>query len=223
MHHINASLGPDTVLGEILTSASATLAGRDAGLTSTEYEVLRLLSQCPGRLLTNAQLLDSVWGETGAEGTARLRTIIKKLRRKLGDDAGNPTWIFSERGVGYRLAGPKESQPGLAPPVPAPCQRRGAAVHPNPAARMSLTRVYRTTTITATSTLPTSLQTCTLDRPLQSNRLYTRLSADSANTWRRRPSAMACFISSSVANRTAMASPAPGSGAATRSTPVARK
>ncbi len=84
-----------------------TLAGRHASLTSTEYEVLRLLSLRPGRLLTNAQLLDSVWGETGAEGTARLRTIIKKLRRKLGDDAGNPTWIFSERGVGYRLARPK--------------------------------------------------------------------------------------------------------------------
>ena len=85
-----------------------TLAGRHASLTSTEYEVLRLLSLRPGRLLTNAQLLDSVWGETGAEGTARLRTIIKKLRRKLGDDAGNPTWIFSERGVGYCLARPKE-------------------------------------------------------------------------------------------------------------------
>ena len=87
----------------------ATLAGRDAGLTSTEYEVLRLLSLRPGRLLTNAQLLDSVWGETGAGGTARLRTIIKKLRRKLGDDAANPAWIFSERGVGYRLSRPKEN------------------------------------------------------------------------------------------------------------------
>ncbi len=85
-----------------------TVAGRDAGLTSTEYEVLRLLSLRPGRLLTNAQLLDSVWGETGDGGTTRLRTIIKKLRRKVGDDAANPTWIFSERGIGYRFARPKE-------------------------------------------------------------------------------------------------------------------
>lgn len=81
----------------------AMMAGRDLGLTATEYEVLRLLSLRPGRLMTNAQLLDSVWGETAVGDTARLRTIVKKLRRKLGDDAANPTWVFSERGVGYRL------------------------------------------------------------------------------------------------------------------------
>ena len=83
-----------------------TVAGRDAGLTSTEYEVLRALSLRPGRLLTSTQLLDRVWGEIGVDGASRLRTIIKKLRRKLGDDAAKPTWIFSERGMGYRLARP---------------------------------------------------------------------------------------------------------------------
>ena len=86
-----------------------TVAGRDAGLTSTEYEVLRALSLRPGRLFTSTQLLDTVWGDMGVDGASRLRTIIKKLRRKLGDDAAKPTWIFSERGMGYRLAGPTGS------------------------------------------------------------------------------------------------------------------
>ena len=86
----------------------ASVGGRDAGLTTTEYNVLCLLSQRQGRLVTNAQLLDNVWGETDDGDTSRLRSAIKKVRRKLGDNAAHPTWIFCERGVGYRLARAEE-------------------------------------------------------------------------------------------------------------------
>jgi len=40
--------------------------------------------------------------------TERVRALVKQIRAKLGDDAANPTWIFNERGVGYRMAKPGE-------------------------------------------------------------------------------------------------------------------
>ena len=71
----------------------------------------------PGRVATHDQLLLRVWGG-GHSGDARLvRAVVKRLRRKLGDDAGSPTYIFTEPHVGYRLGQPEESEePGQATP-----------------------------------------------------------------------------------------------------------
>ncbi len=83
-----------------------TLAGRGVDLTATEYGLLRVLSTNAGRFMTTNSLLRQVWGRRGGGNSARVRTYVKKLRRKLGDDAANPTYIFNERGVGYRMAKP---------------------------------------------------------------------------------------------------------------------
>ena len=83
------------------------VAGRTVQLTATEYEVLVELSLSPGRVATHDQLLLRVWGG-GHSGDARLvRGVVKRLRRKLGDDANSPTYIFTEPRVGYRLGQPE--------------------------------------------------------------------------------------------------------------------
>ena len=85
-----------------------TVAGRPVELTVTEYELLRLLSLNAGRVLTYETLLRQVWGGWDSTGTYRVRTFVKKLRRKLGDDSGSPAYILNERGVGYRMPVPQD-------------------------------------------------------------------------------------------------------------------
>ena len=83
-----------------------TVAGRPVRLTATEYEFLRVLSVNAGRVSTRDMLMRQVWGGRETNDTELLRTLVKKLRRKLGDDAAKPAYILTERGVGYRMAGP---------------------------------------------------------------------------------------------------------------------
>ena len=85
-----------------------TVAGRPVELTVTEYELLRLLSLNAGRVLTYETLLRQVWGGWDSTGTYRVRTFVKKLRRKLGDDSVSPAYILNERGVGYRIPEPRD-------------------------------------------------------------------------------------------------------------------
>ncbi len=85
-----------------------TVAGRSVELTVTEYELLRLLSLNAGRVLTYETLMEQVWGGWNSPGTYRVRTFVKKLRSKLGDDAGRPAYILTERGVGYRIPAPED-------------------------------------------------------------------------------------------------------------------
>ena len=84
------------------------VAGRRVELTATEYELLRVLSVNAGRVLTYDAVLRQAWGERGRDsGDPKLvRAVVKRLRRKLGDDAASPTYIRNERGVGYRMPEP---------------------------------------------------------------------------------------------------------------------
>ena len=82
------------------------VAGREVPLTATEFDLLRILSLNGGRVVTTEALLRQVWGRRGSDDTDRVRTVVKKLRHKLGDAAANPTYIFNEHGVGYRFATP---------------------------------------------------------------------------------------------------------------------
>ena len=81
---------------------------RAVSLTATEYELLRILSVNAGKVVTSESLLRQAWGTRDASETEPVRTFVKKLRAKLGDDAANPVYIFNERGVGYRMAQPGE-------------------------------------------------------------------------------------------------------------------
>ena len=108
------------VLGELSIDYDrrrVSLAGRPVTLTATEYELLRVLAQGAGRVLTHQALLRQVWAGRSTGNPKIVRAYVKRLRNKLGDDAARPTWIFNERGVGYRMARPGEAARGLAAPV----------------------------------------------------------------------------------------------------------
>ena len=81
-----------------------TLAGRPVSLTATEYDLLRVLSVNAGRVVTYDSLLRQVWGRQISADRRLLRTYVQRLRRKLGDDAARPVYIFNQRQVGYRMA-----------------------------------------------------------------------------------------------------------------------
>ena len=83
-----------------------TVGGKQVRLTPTEYELLRVFSVNAGRVLTYESLLRRIWGQR--EDTVPVRTYVKKLRRKLGDAPENRTYVFNERGVGYRMAAPDD-------------------------------------------------------------------------------------------------------------------
>ena len=85
------------------------VAGRAVPLTATEYELLRVLSRNAGRVSTYDALLHQVWDGRHDGDTELVRSFVKKLRRKLGDDAASPTYIVTERGVGYRMARPGDA------------------------------------------------------------------------------------------------------------------
>ena len=80
-----------------------TLAGRPVQLTAIEYGLLFELSAKAGCVMTYDRLLQRVWGLRGSSDSRRVRTAAKQLRRKLGDDANNPTYIITEPRVGYRM------------------------------------------------------------------------------------------------------------------------
>ena len=80
-----------------------TMAGRPVALTGIEYRMLVELSVNAGRALTHEHLLQRIWGPDKGEDSGPVRNIVKRLRRKLGDDPGNPAYIFNEPRVGYRM------------------------------------------------------------------------------------------------------------------------
>ena len=87
---------------------SVTLAGKPVQLIAIEYRMLAVLSTNAGRTLPYEQLLQRVWRSEGLGDLRPMRTVVSSLRRKLGDDADNPTYIFTEPRIGYRMARPKE-------------------------------------------------------------------------------------------------------------------
>ncbi|MCY4633416.1 MAG: response regulator transcription factor [Acidobacteria bacterium] len=83
-----------------------TARGVPVELTATEYELLRVLSLDAGRVVTFETLLRRVWGKDEKANANLVRNLVRNLRRKLGDGADNPAYLFNERRVGYRMAEP---------------------------------------------------------------------------------------------------------------------
>ncbi len=87
-----------------------TQAGQPVRLTPTEYSLLYELAANAGQVLAHNTLLRRVWGPERVGEPWLVREVIKRLRRKLGEPAGDPTCILTEPGVGYRMAAtPPES------------------------------------------------------------------------------------------------------------------
>jgi two-component system KDP operon response regulator KdpE len=77
-------------------------ATRDVRLTRTEWQLLEVLVSNPGKLVSQRQLLQQVWGPTYLEETQYLRQYMAHLRRKLEDDPARPRHLTTEPGMGYR-------------------------------------------------------------------------------------------------------------------------
>ena len=94
-------------LGDVVVNfdeRTVNVSGQPVQLTATEYKLLTELANCAGRVLTQDELLQRVWGPEYLGEPQLLRSYVKSLRQKLGDNARKPSYIFTEHGVGYRMA-----------------------------------------------------------------------------------------------------------------------
>ncbi len=83
-----------------------TVSDAPVHLTATEYKLLFELSVNSGRVLTHDQILQRVWGPEYSGDAQLVRTMVKKVRRKLGEDGSAPKYIVTQPRVGYMMAKP---------------------------------------------------------------------------------------------------------------------
>jgi two-component system KDP operon response regulator KdpE len=103
----DAVLRVDTVDGELMLDRDAHVAtrcGKSVDLTPTEFRLLWILAEVPGRLLTYQQLLTKVWSEEYVDDIQYVRLYVNYLRNKLEENPRSPRLIVNQWGVGYRLA-----------------------------------------------------------------------------------------------------------------------
>lgn len=79
------------------------LEDTEVSLTPTEYDLLRILAQDAGKVLTHHQIIQALWGGVDQSESHLLRVNISNLRKKIEPDSTRPTYIITEPGVGYRL------------------------------------------------------------------------------------------------------------------------
>lgn len=100
------SSGRRVYIGDMCIHTDAhrvTKRGVPVALTPREFSILCALAERPGCVVSHAELLSQIWGAEFVDYAHYLRLYIGYLRQKLEDDPGNPRYIFSEWGVGYRL------------------------------------------------------------------------------------------------------------------------
>ena len=101
--------GPVLEIGELvvdLDKRSLAVGGRPVSLTPHEFELLRVLAQNEGKLMTHPAILREVWGPAYGEESHYLHVYISQLRRKIEDDPARPRYLLTEAGAGYRLVTP---------------------------------------------------------------------------------------------------------------------
>jgi len=86
-----------------LSRRIVTFEEQEISLTPTEYDLLRILLQNAGKVITHQHLLRQVWGTAYDSEMHLLRVNISNLRRKIEPDPARPKYIITEPGVGYRL------------------------------------------------------------------------------------------------------------------------
>lgn len=104
-----AADGADTVIrfGDVQADFEKriiTVRGEEVHLTPNEYKLLQVLIKHAGRVVTQRQLLNEVWGPQHTEQSQYLRVYVAQLRRKLERDPARPRHLQTEPGVGYRLS-----------------------------------------------------------------------------------------------------------------------
>jgi two-component system, OmpR family, KDP operon response regulator KdpE len=88
-----------------LAAKRVTRDGADVRLTPTEWQLLEILVRNRGRLITQRQLLQDVWGPSYGSESNYLRVYVAQLRRKLEPEPSRPRYLLTEPGMGYRFQG----------------------------------------------------------------------------------------------------------------------
>jgi two-component system, OmpR family, KDP operon response regulator KdpE len=89
-----------------VSSHTVTRSGEVVHLTPLEFDLIRVLAQNLGRLVTHRQLLREVWGPAYQTETQYLRVHIAHIRAKIEQQPSNPRQLLTEPGVGYRMVAP---------------------------------------------------------------------------------------------------------------------
>ena len=103
------STNPVVEVGEVridLEKRAVTMAGAPVSLTPIEYDLLRLLAENRGKLLTHPMILRAIWGPAYQEESNYLHVHVSHLRRKIEPDPARPRYVLNQPGVGYRLVSP---------------------------------------------------------------------------------------------------------------------
>ena len=103
------STEPVLEVGELvidLDKRLVTVDGRRVQLTPNEFDLLRVLAQNEGKLMTHPTLLREVWGPAYGTESHYLHVYVSQLRRKLEPDPTRPRYLLTQPGVGYRLVDP---------------------------------------------------------------------------------------------------------------------
>jgi two-component system KDP operon response regulator KdpE len=87
----------------LVTKMATDAAGSEIRLTPTEWQLVDILVRNPGRLVSQRQLLQEVWGPTYVDQTNYLRQFMAQLRRKLEPDPARPQYFVTEPGMGIRF------------------------------------------------------------------------------------------------------------------------
>jgi two-component system, OmpR family, KDP operon response regulator KdpE len=101
--------GPVLEIGGLVIDVDkqlVTVDGRRVQLTPNEFELLRVLAQNEGKLMTHPAILREVWGPAYGTESHYLHVYVSQLRRKLEDDPSRPRYLLTEPGAGYRLVNP---------------------------------------------------------------------------------------------------------------------
>lgn len=86
----------------------AYIGEKDANLTPNEFKIVALLGKHAGQVLTYKHIMRELWGPAASTDNKLLRVHVANLRRKIEENPDEPRYIFTEVGVGYRMAEPDE-------------------------------------------------------------------------------------------------------------------
>lgn len=79
------------------------LAGKEVHLTQIEYQLLTLLAENSGRVLTYGYIMNTIWGPYMDNNNQILRVNMANIRRKIESNPAQPKYVFTEIGIGYRM------------------------------------------------------------------------------------------------------------------------
>ena len=113
IRHTRTRSGSDSVAAGVYRCGDLTvdyerrrviLKGEDVHLTQNEYRIVAMLGRCAGKVLTYDYMLQELWGPEAKGNNQILRVNLANIRRKIEENPAEPRYIFTEVGVGYRMA-----------------------------------------------------------------------------------------------------------------------